>query len=193
MVGSADRRWCWCLAVLIVATVAYLGTPDTWLQTACYDTIALSGAAAMLVGVRRHRPAAARLWLLFVGALLVIVSGDFTYAVYARAFHESPYPAPTDALYLAGTALAIAVLTRIVRRRLPGRDHASLIDATIIAGAFALVAWVYLMKPITQSNELTLAGKLIAVGYPVLDVLLLAVFAKLLAGGGTANVAIRPR
>jgi diguanylate cyclase (GGDEF)-like protein len=191
MHALSARSWRWYVAALLAVTVGYLFTPDTWLQSACYDTIALSGVAALILGVRWHRAAGARLWLAFAAALTVIIGGDFTFALYARAFHLSPYPAPADALYLVGTTMAIAALAVVVRRRLSDRDHASVVEATIIAGAFALIAWVYLMKPVTRSNELTAAGKLVAVGYPVLDLLLLAVLARLLVGGGARNGAFR--
>jgi diguanylate cyclase (GGDEF)-like protein len=191
MHAMSARGWCWYLAVLVTAVVGYLFTPDTWLQTVWYDTIALSGVAALVSGVRRHRAVGAHLWLAFAAALTVIIGGDFTFALYARAFNLSPYPAPADALYLTGTVMAIVVLAMVVRQRLSDRDHASVVEAMIIAGAFALIAWVTLMKPVTRSEELTAAGKLVAVAYPVLDLLLLAVLARMLAGGGARNGAFR--
>ena len=183
------RRWY--LMALVVAVVGYFGTPDTWLQTICYDSIAVSGAVAMVVGIRRHRPVAARLWLMFASCQMLMVCGDFTYALYARTFHTSPYPAPADAWYLTASILEIVVLIFVVRRRVPERDFAGVIEATILAGAFALIAWVYLMKPVTQSSELTLVGKLVAISYPVLDLLLLALLARMLVGGGARNGAFR--
>jgi diguanylate cyclase (GGDEF)-like protein len=183
------RRWY--LVALVVAVVGYFGTPDTWLQTICYDAIAVSGVIAMVAGVRYHRPPAARLWLMFASCQMLMVCGDFVYALFARTFHTSPYPAPADALYLTASVLEIVVLALVVRRRVPERDFAGVIEATILAGAFALVAWVYLMKPVTQSSELTTAGRLVAISYPVLDLLLLALLARMLVGGGARNGAFR--
>ena len=74
--------WAWYLVVLTASIVGYFGTPDTWAQTICYDSIALSG-------------------------------------------------------------------------------------------------------------DLTTAGKLVAIGYPVLDLLLLALLARMLVGGGARNGAFR--
>lgn len=173
------------------SVIGYFFTPDTWLQTICYDSIALSGAVAMMIGVRRHGGAAARLWMMFALCQLIVVCGDFTYAWYARHLQDSSYPAPADVFYLIAGVLETVVLILILRRRLPARDAAGVIEAMIIAGAFALVAWVYLMKPVTQSDELSAVGKLVAIGYPVLDLLLLALLARMLVGGGARNGAFR--
>jgi diguanylate cyclase (GGDEF)-like protein len=195
VVGRRERAglplWGWYLAALTVAVIGYFGTPDSWIQTICYDSVAVSGVVAMVTGVRRNGPTAAGLWLMFAGCQLITVGGDFTYALYARYLHSSPYPAPADVLYLTGGILEVLVLVLVLRRRVPERDAAGVIEAMIIAGAFALVAWVYLMKPVTQSTELTTAGKLVAIGYPVLDLLLLALLARMLVGGGARNGAYR--
>jgi diguanylate cyclase (GGDEF)-like protein len=171
--------------------IAYFRTPDTWVQTICYDAIAASGAIAMMIGVRVNRPVAARLWIMFAACQLIAVCGDFTYAWYARALNDASYPAPADAFYLIAVTLEAVTLILVLRRRLPARDIAGIIEAMILAGAFALIAWVYLMKPVTQSSDLTLAGKLVAISYPVLDLLLLALLARMLVGGGARNGAFR--
>ncbi|MFI1990527.1 GGDEF domain-containing protein [Actinoplanes sp. NPDC020271] len=170
-----------------MSVVAYFGTPDSWLQTICYAAIALSGGLALVLGVRRNRAAAAPLWLMFAGCQFLAVCGDLVYAWYARHLRSSAYPAPADVLYLTAGFLEIVVLILILRRRLRARDPAGVIEAVIIAGAFALIAWVYLMKPVTQSPGLTFAGKLVAIGYPILDLLMLALLARMLVGGGGRN------
>ncbi|MEU8657396.1 GGDEF domain-containing protein [Actinoplanes philippinensis] len=161
------------------------------MQTIVYDSIAVSGVIAMIVGVVRNRAAAARLWIMFAGCQLLVVGGDFTYAWYARHLHQSPYPAPADGFYLAAGILEVLVLVRILRRRLPARDAAGVIEAVILTGSFALIAWVYLMKPVAQDTELTTAGRLVAIGYPVIDLLLLTLLARMLVGGGARNGAFR--
>jgi diguanylate cyclase (GGDEF)-like protein len=183
--------WGWYLAILAAAVIAYFWTPDTWLQTIVYDSIAVSGIVAMVVGVRRNRAAAARLWTGFAGCLLLAAVGDFTYAWYARHLHLSPYPAPADGFYLTAGALEVVVLVLILRRRLPARDAAGVIEAVIFTGSCALIAWVYLMKPVTEDTELTTAGKLVAISYPVLDLLLVTLLARMLVGGGARNGAFR--
>ena len=49
------------------------------------------------------------------------------------------------------------------------------------------------IMPVTQDEELTTAGKLVAIGYPVIDLLLLTLLARMLVGGGARNGAFRLR
>ena len=60
----------------------------------------------------------------------------------------------------------------------PGRDRASLIDATIVATGLGLLSWVFLMKPAATDSTLTVLGRVISIAYPAADVLLLALVAR---------------
>ncbi len=183
--------WRWYLATMTLAVLGYFRTPDTWVQTIYYDSIALSGVIAMWIGLRRAGVAAVRLWRFFAACQLLTVFGDFSYAWYERYLHVSLYPAPADAMYLVAGVLEILVLARVVLHRLPDRDPAGVIEAAILAAAFALIAWVYLMKPVTEAAELGVAGKLVTFSYPVVDLLLLALLARMVVGGGARNIAFR--
>ncbi|MEU4157970.1 GGDEF domain-containing protein [Actinoplanes sp. NPDC026670] len=183
--------WRWYLVILVVAVLGYFRTPDTWLQTIVYDSIAVSGVIAMVVGVRRNRAAAAHLWIMFAGCKLLAACGDFVYAWYARYLDLSLYPAPADGFYLVAGACEVAVLVSILRRRLPAHDPGGVIEAVIITGSVSLIAWVYLLKPATQDDELTVVGRIVAISYPILDLLLFMLLARMLVGGGMRNGAFR--
>ncbi|GAA3345657.1 hypothetical protein GCM10020358_53540 [Amorphoplanes nipponensis] len=179
----AHRRT-WFTAASLAAVLAYQWTPDTWVQTVCYDVIGFAGVAAMVVGLLLHRPARPLPWWLLLAGQFCYVGGDMVAAVMRRWLEMEPFPAPADYMYLVGYALQAAALLMIIQRRPRGGDGAALLEASIIGAAFALVSWVFLMKPVVLDNELTLTGKLISVGYPALDLLLLALLARLLAGRG---------
>ncbi|HWS31933.1 MAG TPA: GGDEF domain-containing protein [Actinoplanes sp.] len=187
MVRASRQPWFWYLMALTAAVIAYFRTPDTWAQTIAYNTIGLSGAIAMVIGIRVNRVPAARLWLLFAGCQFLAIAGDFTYAYYARRLQSDLYPAPADVLYLTAGFLEVAALILILRRRLPTQDRAGIIEAMIITGATGLIVWVYLMNPIAHSTDLTVMGKLVAISYPMIDLLLLALLARMLVGGGHRN------
>jgi hypothetical protein len=52
------------LTCALLATAAYFFSPaDTWLQTGWFVAIGLSASAAIVIGVRRHRPQSAAPWL----------------------------------------------------------------------------------------------------------------------------------
>ncbi|MDF2740745.1 MAG: hypothetical protein K0S88_2113 [Actinomycetia bacterium] len=119
--------------------------------------------------------------------LSCIAAGDLTYALYERVLHQSaPFPSLADVLYLAGCPLIGLSLIGIVRTRTAGRDRVSWIDATIVATGFGLLSWVFLMAPTASSNDLPWFGRLVALAYPVWDVLFLALLVRLLAGLGRA-------
>jgi hypothetical protein len=81
-------------------------------------------------------------------------------------------------------------LVLLIRARTPGRDRASLIDATIATG-LGLLSWVFLMKPAATDSTLTVLGRVISIAYPAADVLLLALVARLLVGAGVRNTAFQ--
>ncbi len=165
------HRRTWFLVAGLVAVLAYQWTPDTWVQTLAYDTIGFAGVAAMGVGLFLHRPAHRLPWWLLLAGQCCYVGGDLVAAVMRRWLGLEPFPAPADYLYLVGYALQAVALLMIIRRRPRGGDGAALLEASIIGAAFALVSWVFLMKPVVLDTELTFAGKLISVGFPALDLL----------------------
>jgi hypothetical protein len=57
------------------------------------------------------------------------------------------FPSLADVLYLAGCPLIAACFLGLVHARTAGRDRANWIDATIVASGFALLSWVFVMRP----------------------------------------------
>jgi signal transduction histidine kinase len=96
-----------------------------------------------------------------------------------------------DAFYLAFYPLLAAGLLLLVRGRAPGRDWASLIDATIITTGLGMLSWVYLIGPNVRAPGLALPQRLVSIAYPLGDVLLLAVAVRLWRTGGHAAFASR--
>jgi hypothetical protein len=64
-----------------------------------------------------------------------------------------------------------------------------LIDALIVSTALGLVAWVFLILPYARDPTLTLGRKLISMAYPLMDVLLLGVAARLALDRGNRRPA----
>jgi hypothetical protein len=70
----------------------------------------------------------------------------------------------------------------LIRSRSPGRDRASLIDATMISTGVGMLAWVFLASP--YSADASLIERILSMLYVVLDVLVLALVIRLAIGGG---------
>jgi hypothetical protein len=92
---------------------------------------------------------------------------------------ESPFPSIADAFYLGMYPLVIAGLVLLIRQLVPGRDQASLLDAAIIATGMFVLTWVFVMDSYAVDPGLSLLERVISLAYPMGDVLLLAVAARL--------------
>ena len=156
-----------------------------------YDVIALSCPSAILVGVRLHRPARAALWYWLAGGQLLLASGDVVYTVTTSVLHAEAFPSLADGLYLAGYMILLAGVLLLVRQRTPDRDQASVLDATIVATGFGLLAWVFVMAPAATDASAGLLARLVSLAYPLLDVLLLALLVRLLFSAGLRNPAFQ--
>jgi diguanylate cyclase len=175
-----------------VAVVANFLVPDGWWQTAVDVLIGASGVAALVTGVRLQRPLHPGLWLCLAAGISFLVMGDLVTAVYALALHDPDrFPTIADAIYLAGCPLIGLSIIGLVRARTAGRDRASWIDATIIASGFGLLSWVFVMAPTAASSDLTWLGRLVALAYPVWDVLFFTLLVRLLTGLGARLPALR--
>jgi hypothetical protein len=107
----------------------------------------------------------------------------------ARVLHVESFPGVPDILYLGlYPAMAIGLLL-LIRRRAGQRDWATLVDSTTISTGLGLLSWVFLIHPAASDRTLGLLDHAVSVAYPIGDVLLLAMFVRLLLGGGTRQAA----
>jgi diguanylate cyclase len=184
--GVHRRLWLIYLAAGLAAAAGSLLLPDLP-QSIVYDLVGFSAVVAILCGVRLHRPARRGIWYGLAGGLLVFVAGDVVYSVYVYALHLEPFPSPADGLYLASYPLLAAALLVMIRSRTGGRDRTGLIDALIVTTGLGLLSWTFLMRPIASDPTLTAGTRLISLAYPLADVLLLAVLARLFTSPGARS------
>ncbi len=168
------------IALVAAATAVYLSVPAA--RAPVWALIGLSGTAAVLIGSHVNRPAHRWPWWVLAAALLTFIAGDTYYNVVEEYFHASnPFPSPSDAAYLSTYPLFAVGLSGLVRYRWAGHDLPSLLDALIITAGLALPVWVYLAQPLTTVQGLTWQQRAISIAYPLGDVLVLALLARLLA------------
>lgn len=187
--GNGSRGWRLYVAFGILATAIYF-LPSLPAPNALYNAVALSAALAMAVGARRNAPAHPAGWYLLACGLLSLVAGDVVWTVYEDILEVTvPYPSLADVLYLLGYPLLAAGLAMMVRARAPWRDDAGLIDANILAIGAGVLSWVFFVSPYMADPSLSLLGVAVTVAYTLADVLLLAVLARLMLGGGVRTPA----
>ena len=150
-----------------------------------YDFFGVYAIIAILGGIVFHKPVSRAPWLALAGALSCLVIGDVLLNRYTQIFDREPgFPNIADAFFLTGNCVVAFSLWLFMRRRLPERDHGSVIDALIIATAAGVLSWIFLMAPYAEDPELTNLQRLTSIAYPCADILNLAMLARLLLGGG---------
>jgi signal transduction histidine kinase len=180
------------LAVELVLAAGYFVLSPSALRAVVYCAIELGTVAALVIGARIWRPSRPLAWYLLAGGQLSFTIGDAINYTYEWVLHlEAPYPSVADGFYLACYLLLAAGLLLLVRGRAPGRDWASLIEATIIATGIGMLSWVFLIGPNVRVPGLALPQRLVSIAYPLCDVLLLAVAVRLWRTGGNSTAASR--
>ncbi|MBU2665372.1 bifunctional diguanylate cyclase/phosphodiesterase [Actinoplanes bogorensis] len=177
------RLWVWWLAGGLAAIAGqYVLREGSLTASLAYDTIGALSAAAILLGVRLHRPARPALWYLIAAGQIVSVLGDLTWEFYDNVLHLSPYPSVADAFYLGCYPLLAAGLLLLVRQR--RSSVGDLIDAAIVATGAGLVFWIFVLHPVAAEAGRSVAEHVVSIAYPVMDVLLIALLARLFTSGG---------
>ena len=190
---SARTVWLWYLLAGSLLTYLYVVVPSfqrgSTLHGPLINALGLSGAIAILAGMRMHRPRAVVAWsLMFVGQLLFVFGDFYTYSLPSLFGLNVGFPSPGDGLYLTVYPALMAGLLVLVRRRNPRTDRAGAIDSLILTLGIALLSWVFLIAPNIQLGGSWLCSP-VSIAYPVGDILLLAAAIRL----AVDRARVRPR
>ena len=164
-----------------VLVALYYGLPGLRAQT--WGLIGLSGVGGIVAGVAINRPPRKLPWLLLAAALTSFTAGQVSFLVAQLMGIQLPFPSFADVLYLLTFTLYTSALLIFIWWRTPDRDRRSLIDALILTAELALLLWIYLILPYVHSPQLSWLQKSVAIAYPLGNVLVLAMLARLLAPG----------
>ncbi|HEX3266691.1 MAG TPA: EAL domain-containing protein [Gaiellaceae bacterium] len=175
-----NSAWAWYLAVTGVLAALYLFVPPLKGSGPLINVLGFSGVAAIVAGIRIHRPKARAAWWLFVVGQFLFFSGD----LYTYTYPNASFPSIGDAFYLMVYPALMAGMLVLVRRRNPRRDPAALIDAAILTIGIGLISWVFLIAPNIHLSGLSWPAKAVSVAYPLGDVLLLAAAIRLAVDAG---------
>ncbi len=204
---TSRNTWKWFLALEAVFAFVYFPfgvTPGKplifgvlpWMewpgQVAAWAMLGLSSVAAIIYGVRRNRPNVPVAWWFIGVGVFLFITGDTTYKFWHQIMGQQniPFPSFIDAIYITMyPTLAIGLLL-LARKRVPGDDSASLLDALTITLGVGLLSWIFLIGPNVRSSG-TVLVRLTAAAYPLGDVLVLAMLAHLWSNGGFRHTAGR--
>ena len=169
-------------AWMTLLLVAYYALPG--FRAGVWGVLALSGVTAIVAGVVLNRPASRAPWLLLAAANLCFAVGQLSFLVLTEIRHQViAFPSFVDLFYLASYPLYAIGLLIFIRRRSAGHDRRSLLDALTLTVGLALLSWVFLILPYVNNTTLSWQQKAVAIAYPLGDVLVLAMLARLLAPG----------
>jgi diguanylate cyclase (GGDEF)-like protein/PAS domain S-box-containing protein len=174
-------RWGYA-AWIALLVLAYYTLPGLRAET--WGLIGLSGLAAIVAGVLARRPARRAPWLLMAAANLSFTAGHVSVLVLTEIMAvRVPFPSLADGLGLLTYPLYAAGMLIFIRWRTPDRDRRSLIDGLILTVGLALLAWLYLVLPMAALPGMSWLQRSVATAYPLGDVLVLAMVARLLSPG----------
>ncbi len=185
------KRRAWFLYVCggVLVTAAFLFAPGLR-QGWVFNVIAISSPIVIVIAVRAWKPQTRLPWYLFALGQTFFVGGDVITYNYDRFFGtELPFPSVGDVFYLSVYPCLILGILWLIRLRAPGGDRESVIDSLIVAIGVSTVSWVFLLSPLARDSTSSLLQKMTAMGYPVMDLILLTVVVRLAIGGGRRALA----
>src|SRR5689334_25255935 len=146
-----------------IGTALYALVPPFAGSGPVINCLGASGIVAVIVGVRRNRPASRLPWWCFALGLGLFWLGDiYTYS-YPKLFGaDVPFPSLGDAIYLAVYPALMIGLIVLVRRRNQRADGPGAVDALIMTLGLSLISGILLIAPYVHDRTLTLLPKLVS-------------------------------
>lgn len=177
------------LACAGIASLAPFFFASEWGHAAVNVTVASMSAAIACWRFRSGRGLSAA-WVWVAAGLALNAAGGISESISEQVFHSDAYPTPADALYLSIYPCVSIGLLMIVRRRFPGIGPLKLIDASTLTVGLGLLCWVYLIQPNAGAAD-SLLARIVNISYPVGDLMLLAILARVLMAGGWRSPSVR--
>lgn len=177
---------------LTAVVVLYLVVGDLDLgPTGLYQVTATAALAVAWWGLTRSAPHRPGPWRWILAGFTAWVLGDLVWEVENGVLDLGLFPAWSDLLYLAGYCSLVVGVLLMVRTRRAGRDRTAVLDAAVVAAGVGVPTWVFLVAPAAVESGLSLAGKLVSTAYPLLDLFLVVVLARLLVTPGARTPSFR--
>jgi two-component system, cell cycle response regulator len=190
-----NRPWrLWLLLVACCALLRCLGQLLGWPLLAYeipYLTITCAGPLMIVTGILLHRPARPGGWIALATGQVCYAAADVIYSFDLWATGGLTEPTPADVLYLSSTLLAGAAVLTFIRRRTPGWDLATGLDALVVAISAGILSWEFFVEPVAGDSDLPLSAKLTEAAYPILDLMLLILAIRLVLRSGGRSPALR--
>ena len=195
----SPNLWRRYLAANAVLVAAFLFLHDHPAVQACiFLTVSVGELAAVFIGIRSNGLRRHRVWLLIAAGLVPYVSANIVWYGSPELLNRPlPFPSLSDFLYIPGYVLLLAGLVTLIRE-VRGRERSELLDAGMVAIVGGMVFWMLAIDPAITQSGLTPIGRAFTISYPLFDLALLAIVARMIvrrgspAGGLLARLRVDP-
>jgi len=184
--------WSTFLAAGAASVALYVVLPPGLGRDGLFVVIALAQVAALVVGVRLHRPASPTPWLVMAAGQLLWVIAALLGTVTGDVAAVSGFVGWVDGCYLLGYLVLGMGLIQLARVRRPPRDLSGFLDSSTVTVGLALLCWEVIAGATLGAYRSDGAAALaVAVAYPLADVTLIGTLVALFTIPGRRPPALR--
>ena len=188
-VTGVGRRLRYVHVLLCMAGIAAYCFVPSHVQDALYLGSSAAVVVAVWWGLRQNRPTIRTPWVLIVAATGCYFIGDATSTALSYALGDAvPFPSVADAAYLAFFPLMFVALGRFLTS-MGNPDRAAWVDAWIWTVGVAALLWEPLIEPYVVDSGAGAAAYAAAMAYPLLDLGLLLIILRMVAGRSSLHPA----
>jgi diguanylate cyclase (GGDEF)-like protein/PAS domain S-box-containing protein len=137
-----------------------------------FDVLAILAAAGAVAGIWCNRPRRQRVWECFAVALVMFAAGDVAFDFAQRTLGRPDGYPYADVFYLLAYVVLAAALFQLARARY---DRETTVDSIVVAVALSAVVWQWVVAPVLDSTSGATVEHLVAVAYPIADLVLVVV------------------
>lgn len=134
------------LVVGVSVTVVLVLLPG-WAGEVLWDVVPLMTVGAMVLGIRRHRPAAPRAWWFLTAGIAWGTAAEIGWkAWYVAVGDAALIPWWYDGFFLPTYGLLVVGLTLLPRNSLRARHETATMDAVVVVVGYALLYWAIVYR-----------------------------------------------
>jgi hypothetical protein len=177
----AFRRQAWIYTLVVGACLvpAFYLMPNQLSHDVVYAFMGTASSALILVGTRVNRPDDRMAWYMLAAAGALFALGDLAGDYFTDIVHMSaPVPSIADVSYLLGYPFLFIGVSRLSRNLIRNAQREDYADAAVIALGSLTLAWHFLLNSYVHQQGISAAGRLVALAYPIMDVVLVFVLFK---------------
>jgi PAS domain S-box-containing protein len=182
---SAASPYLLLCALVCAPVLAIWSTP----RTVAYDLASLAAVVALVVGIRRNRPARVTGWLLLAAGTAAWVVGNVIGSVAELSGGNARFGGASGVFYIVGYPLLAGGLVLLGRGVERGRALRILLDTAVVILTVGLVLWVPAFDVVLDRGRHDGLEHALAFAYPLADLVLVAAALRIVLAGGRGPAA----